>query len=157
MNRSRAAARLMILRRLLTERQIGSQEELVTLLAERGHTVTQATVSRDLANLGAVKIRGEEGHDVYSLPATSVSDSEAMVVLGRRMQEFALSIDYSLNIVVLKTVPGAGPTVAAALDEVSLDLILGTIGGDDTVLIVSKAADGSALAQRLRDILEDRT
>ena len=142
----------MILRRLLKEQNVGSQEELVELLALEGHRVTQATVSRDLSALGAEKRGGGDGEH-YVLPdeRTPLKLAE----LARRMREFVVDMGASANNVILKTPPGAGGTVAAALDGADLDGVLGSITGDDTVLIVTRDPNGGeAMIQRLKEILE---
>lgn len=155
MNRNRAAARLVVLRRLLAQREIGSQEELIQLLGERGHSVTQATVSRDLANLGAEKTIGTDGRERYVVVADLERHSGAIRNLSRRMKEFVTEIGHSGNTVVLKTPPGSAGPVAASLDGATLDGVLGTLGGDDTVLIITRdAGGGAAVAHQLEEILE---
>ncbi len=155
MKRNRAAARLVLLRRLLAQHEIDSQEELVRLLGERGHTVTQATVSRDLANLGAEKVAGSHGRERYVVAADLERHSGAMRNLGRRMKEFVTEIGHSANLVVLKTPPGSAGPVGAALDAAALDRVLGTLSGDDTLLIVTRDPDGGAeVARQLETLLE---
>ncbi len=155
MKPNRAAARLMILRRLLTQNEIGSQEELVKRLARRGHKVTQATVSRDLARLGVEKVPGSDGHERYVVAADLKRHSQKLGNLARRLGEFVHEIGHSANSVVLKCSPSSANAVAAALDVASLDGVLGSLAGDDTVLIITRAAaGGDAMAQQLEDILE---
>lgn len=155
MKKNRSAARLVVLRRLLAQNEIGSQEELVRLLGSRGHHVTQATVSRDLTTLGAEKIVADGGDERYVIAADLERHSGALRNLARRMREFVSDIGSSANMVVLKMDPGTASTVAAALDAAALDGVLGTIGGDDTVLIITRdATGGEAMAQQLEDILE---
>ena len=152
MAKSRATVRAMILRRLLKERQVESQEELVSLLALEGHRVTQATVSRDLSALGAEKRPGEQG-EYYVLPDARAP--QKLSALARRMREFVVEMGHSANNVILKTPPGAGGTIAAALDAADLEEVLGTVTGDDTVLIVTRDPNGGdELVGKLRDILE---
>jgi transcriptional regulator of arginine metabolism len=124
-----------MLRRILSTHRVGAQQELVALLEERGHPVTQATVSRDLDALGAVKDRGE---GVYRIP-------EAEPALGRgeldgivrAMADFVDSIAVSGNLVVLHTPPGAAHLVASAIDHAGLAGALGTVAGDDTLIVVA--------------------
>ena len=154
MNRRRATARSLILRRLLAERAIHSQEELVRLLAEHGHRVTQATVSRDLMALGAEKVV-RQGEERYVLADSPPPARAAERELRRRMKEFVIEIGHSLNNVVLTTPPGAAGSVAVALDRALLPEVLGTLGGDDTVLIVTRRGDGGAgVARRLKELME---
>lgn len=152
MAKNRAPARLMIVRRLLKETDVASQEQLVELLAAEGHSVTQATVSRDLSALGAEKRLGKDG-ERYALPDEKTP--QKLAELARRMREFVVDMGFSANNVVLKTPPGAGGTVAAALDGAGLDEVLGSVTGDDTVLIVTRDPNGGeAMVQRLKEILE---
>lgn len=155
MSRRRSAARLLIVRRLLEERAISSQEELVRLLAEQGHAVTQATVSRDLQSLGATKIIDAEARERYTLPAEAEGDADSLErELVRRMGQFVVDIDASGNLVVIKTPPGSAGAVAAALDAVGRADVLGTLCGDDTIMVVARdAAGGPALAERLRSLM----
>ncbi|MEM9555793.1 MAG: arginine repressor [Acidobacteriota bacterium] len=156
MSRRKSGARALLLRRLLAEQPIDSQDRLVDLLAERGHQVTQATVSRDLAALGALKILDDEGLERYVVPPVGADPGdEAITLLARRLREFVHTIDHSANNLVLKTEVGSAGPVAAALDAAALDDVLGTVGGDDTILVVTRAPDGAApLARRLRELLE---
>jgi transcriptional regulator of arginine metabolism len=111
-------------------------------------SVTQATVSRDLAVIGAAK----SNDDHYRIGERGDPD-EAVAYLGRTIDEFVESIQSSGNLVVLKTPPGAAMVVASAIDGASLPDVLGTVGGDDTILVISAAATGgSQLAARLEQI-----
>lgn len=147
----------MILRRLLTEHTVGSQDELVRLLAREGHKITQATVSRDLQVLGATKVLDPTAGERYALPAASESAADQQEQeLARRMKQFVVKIGSSGNIVMLETPPGSAGPVAAALDAVDRDDVLGTIGGDDTIMVVASRADGGAdLEREFRKLLED--
>lgn len=126
------------------------------MLSDEGHSVTQATVSRDLAALGALKSQGPSGETFYSLRdphATHTSRSYA--TLRRHFLDFVTGIDASLNLTVIKTHPGAAPTVAAALDASHLDGVLGTLAGDDTVIVVNRDPNGGTeFAQTVTELLE---
>ncbi len=155
MRRNRVAARRLLLRRLLAEREIASQEELVHLLARRGHEVTQTTVSRDLAAIRAEKVVQRGSATRYLLRRGRRKGSRRLDDLSRILREFVTEIEHSRNLVVLKTPPGAASPVAAAVDRAAPDGVLGTLAGDDTVLVVTRAADGgSAMARRLAGLLE---
>ena len=144
---STTAARRRIIRSLILEHSIGSQAELVEILGEKGHEVTQATVSRDLHVIGAVKHDG----DHYVLGGRSDPD-EAIAYLARTVDEFVESIQASGNLVVLRTPPGAAQVVAAAIDGARLPEVVGTVAGDDTILVIaSERASGRGLASRLED------
>lgn len=126
---SSASARQRIIRSLLLDHAIQSQNELVDLLSERGFEVTQATVSRDLTVLGAYK---DGDHYVIGEPA----DDAALAALAGTIDAFVTSIEPSGNLVVLKTPPGAAQVVAASLDRVSYPEMAGCVAGDDTVIVV---------------------
>jgi transcriptional regulator of arginine metabolism len=143
---------------LLASTEVRSQTELADLLNRAGVTVTQATLSRDLVELDAVKVRAPSGQLVYAVPgeggdrrpvlAHESAASEAR--LARLCAELLVSADASANLVVLRTPPGAANFLASALDKAELGNVLGTIAGDDTVLVISRdPKGGDALAQRL--------
>ncbi len=143
-------ARRSRIARLITDQAITSQEQLRAMLADEGLVVTQATLSRDLADLGAVKHVGSDGRSVYALPEDPEHPAPGDHRLGRILAEVLVGADYSGNIVVLRTPPGAAQYLASAIDHSGWDLIIGTVAGDDTVLIVSRDPTGGAgLADRL--------
>jgi transcriptional regulator of arginine metabolism len=143
---------------LLGRNQVRSQTELADLLAETGVVVTQATLSRDLVELDAVKVRIPSGALVYAVPAeggdrTPRAGGETMASearLARLLAELLVSADASANMALLRTPPGAAQFLASAFDRAEIGSILGTIAGDDTVLVISREpTGGEALAQRL--------
>lgn len=143
------AARRGALRRLLQAGRISSQEEIVLRLARAGHRATQTTVSRDLAALGAVKVVDDDGEERYALP-DEPAPASGLDELTRMLRQFAVEIEASANLAVVKTLPGSAGPVATALDRARLDGILGTVAGDDTVLVVARdPRGGSPLARRL--------
>lgn len=147
-------ARHGLIRRLLDERPIRSQQELVDVLAEHRVTVTQATLSRDLDELGAVKSRVGPV-PVYRIPDEPVvTDSpHRWNRLARLAEDLLISARASANLVVLHTPPGAAQFLASALDAVPSDEVLGTIAGDDTVLVVARDPEGgTSLARRLTEL-----
>ena len=134
-----------------------SQTELADLLAQSGVRVTQATLSRDLVELDAVKIRTQSGALVYAVPAeggdrrpTAPGESAAAGHrLARLCDELLVSADASANLAVLRTPPGAAQFLASAFDRAELPDLLGTVAGDDTVLLISRdPAGGDDLARR---------
>jgi transcriptional regulator of arginine metabolism len=142
---------------LLARHSVRSQTELADLLAEGGLSVTQATLSRDLVELDAVKVRDGSGALVYAVPAeggdrtprTAVETPAAEHRLARLCNELLSSAEASANLVVLRTPPGAAGFLASAIDKAELGTVLGTIAGDDTVLVISREPlGGDALAQR---------
>jgi len=145
---------------LLTRHHVRSQSELADLLVSAGVAVTQATLSRDLVELDAVKIRSASGALVYAVPAEggdrtphmARESSASGARLSRLAAELLVSADHSGNLVVLRTPPGAAQLLASALDKSELTDVLGTIAGDDTVLVIGRDPDGKTLARRLLDL-----
>jgi transcriptional regulator of arginine metabolism len=138
---------------------VRSQTELARLLAGEGISVTQATLSRDLEELGAVKLRGPGGGSVYVVPEEGSPPPVRPVAeatpprLARLLSELLVATDGSGNLAVLRTPPGGAHLLASALDRAGLPDVVGTVAGDDTVLAVSRdPAGGAALADRLRRI-----
>jgi transcriptional regulator of arginine metabolism len=146
---------------LLGRRPVRSQAQLAQLLADDGIEVTQATLSRDLVQMGAVRVRGEDGGLVYAVAGEGgdrtprPGDGLADARLARVAAEVLVSADASANLVVLRTPPGAAHYLASALDHADVGDLLGTIAGDDTVLLVSRdPAGGAVLAQQLLAVAE---
>jgi transcriptional regulator of arginine metabolism len=147
---------------LLESRRIRSQGELVRLLADDGVVVTQTTLSRDLDELGAVKIRDDSGDLVYAVPAEGGDsrprlapiNGEGSARLSRLAAELLVSAESSANLAVLRTPPGAAQFLASAIDRSGATDVLGTIAGDDTVLLISREPDGgAAVAARLLELV----
>ncbi len=143
---------------ILECRDVESQADLQVQLADIGVEVTQATLSRDLDELGAVKVLGVNDQLVYRVPPDGASPHEhnsdltnaSRTRLERVLGELLGTVDHSGNIVVLRTPPGAAQYLASVLDHTALPEILGTVAGDDTVLAVARdAAGGAQLAQQL--------
>jgi transcriptional regulator of arginine metabolism len=143
---------------------VSSQARLAELLSQAGYEVTQATLSRDLDELGAVKIAGEDGGAVYAMPgeggdARLVGAVAAEVARGRLLRvaaETLVSADSSANLAVLRTPPGAAQYLASALDHSLLPQVIGTVAGDDTVLLVTRDPDGGAEVASLMLTLAER-
>lgn len=130
---------------LVARYEVASQGELVDLLAAEGVEATQATVSRDLEELGIAKVRGADGRLAYALPESGG--------LAQVLRQFALSVDASGNLAVVRTPPGAAGTVASVLDAAGLPGVLATLQGDDTLLVVAEeGVAGQTVATRLRDL-----
>jgi transcriptional regulator of arginine metabolism len=135
-------------RRLLHEERVGTQEELRELLAAEGFDVTQATLSRDLARLSARRVSLPGGGTAYELP------EDPPLALLREVRPMVLAVKENGSLVVLRTVPGAAPAVARALDLSGLQDSLGTIAGDDTVFLAPACASAvRAAARRIRFLL----
>jgi transcriptional regulator of arginine metabolism len=130
------------LRELVAQHAVSSQAELVELLARDGLQATQATVSRDLDELGITKARGADGRVSYTLPE--------MPALAQALRQFVLAIESSANLAVVRTPPGTAAAVAIAIDGADVPGVLATLQGDDTVLVVAREpATGSDVANRL--------
>jgi transcriptional regulator of arginine metabolism len=138
---------------LVAQRAVRSQSELAKLLAAEGIETTQATLSRDLDELGAVKLRGADGGaPVYVIPedGSPVRGVEGGISrLTRLLGELLVSADSSGNLAVLRTPPGAAHFLASALDRAALHDVVGTIAGDDTIFVVAREPlSGAELAER---------
>jgi len=140
------SARQSRIAELIERESIRSQTELANRLVADGIAVSQGTLSKDLLELGAVRVRTPAGELAYALlagehgPGTPAAEAR----LARLCGELLLSAEASANLVVLRTPPGAAQFFASAIDKAGWDAVLGTIAGDDTVVVVTRAADGGA-------------
>jgi transcriptional regulator of arginine metabolism len=139
--------------KLIEQNMIHNQVQLVELLAVEGVVATQATVSRDLDDLGAIKIRVQGGESAYALPELPSEQFVPEDHLRRVLGDWVVEVGASANIVVLRTPPGSAHVVGSALDRVGLAEILGTVAGDDTVLvIVTESSSATEVADRLGEL-----
>ena len=139
-----------IIKQLLAHNLVSSQDQLIDLLKEERIEATQATVSRDLDELGSVNVRVSGGTMVYAIPELPSEHHVHEDHLKRVLGEWVVGIGVSKNIVMLKTPPGSAHVVASALDRAGLETVLGTVAGDDTVMVVaSQSCEGSVLAESL--------
>jgi len=129
---------------------VSTAAQIVALLKDEGIVATQATVTRDLQELGAVKSRDEDGQRRFQLPEQPSRGSAPLEHLRRMMGEWAVAIDNAGHLVVVRTPPGCAHVVASALDRSSLQGVLGTVAGDDTILVIAQENYGGAA---LRDDL----
>ncbi len=162
------AARHARIAGILAATPIHSQDELASVLAQAGVQVTQATLSRDLEELGAVRLRGSDGGLVYVLPQSADMPGgapgpapggtpEANGRLARTAAELLTSAEASANLVVLRTPAGAAQFFASVLDHANWPSILGTVAGDDTVLVITRdPAGGAGVAAQLLRLAERR-
>ncbi|MEO7804724.1 MAG: arginine repressor [Actinomycetota bacterium] len=130
------SARQRTIIRLIREQQVTSQNQLVKLLRAAGFPSTQATLSRDLEELGAIKFKNE-GKVAYAMPV-EVSSAPVGDVLRRMLAESVVSMEATGNLLVIKTPPGHAGMVASALDRGDIDGVAGTIAGDDTIMVACK-------------------
>ncbi len=147
-DRARRRQRLI---ELLRDGLAATQEEIVERLAADGFAATQATVSRDLEDIGAVRSH-DNGRTVYAMP----DHNGPPAGFGKRVfAELVRSVSVSANLVVVKTFPGMAPTVGAVLDQAGVGGVLGTVAGDDTVLVVAdEKTGGKRVAARIAELKE---
>ena len=134
--------------RLLEQEPVSSQGQLVDLLAADGIVATQATVSRDLEELGAVKVRMGGGESVYAVPELPKDRIAPEDHLKRVLGDWVVEVAHSANLIVVRTPPGCAHVVASALDRAGMRGILGTVAGDDTILVVTSERVGGAKVAR---------
>lgn len=142
------------LRRLLANSTLHSQEQVVEALEGAGLPTTQATVSRDLEEIGAIKVRGVDGDLVYRL-AVEAGPASARDRLAETLQQYVVRIESSANMVVLRTPPACAQPVASVIDLAEVEGVLATVGGDDTVLVVAREPHtGRDLATHFLQLLD---
>ena len=135
---------------LISTKDIGSQDELVACLKEANYDITQATISRDIKELGLIKILGADGKYKYSL-----IDSGEQTVSNKNIsifKECVISVKQANNLCVIKTVKGLASGICSMIDKLNLDSVLGAVYGDDTVMVILPS---NQLAQNAVDTLED--
>jgi transcriptional regulator of arginine metabolism len=138
--------------RLLEHNACTSQGQVVDLLAAEGVVATQATVSRDLEELGAVKVRVPGGETVYAVPQFEERPAPEEQ-LKRVFGEWVVEVTHSGNLVVLRTPPGSAHVVGSAIDRAGFPDVLGTVAGDDTLLVVaSERGGGAKVARTMSDL-----
>ena len=142
---------------VIAANQVRSQSELARLLADEGVVATQATLSRDLEEMGAAKVRHPSGGTVYVLgdeppgPVLRALTDATQGKVSRLAAELLVSAEASANLVVVRTPPGGAQLLASAIDRAGMADVLGTVAGDDTVLLVARDPRGGAkVAERLR-------
>jgi transcriptional regulator of arginine metabolism len=141
--------------KILETRPVTNQSQLVELLAVEGVEATQTTVSRDLEELGAVKVRLPGGESAYALAELPIQQIVPSEQLRRVLGEWVVEMTPSGNLIVLRTPPGCAHVVASALDRSGLAGLLGTVAGDDTVLVVVAEEQGApAMVERLQSLIE---
>lgn len=147
--------------KIIQDRNVETQEELTALLHTYGFQVTQATVSRDIKELRLVKISNGKGGYKYSLPS-GVSKGDLYGRARRIFKDYVRDVDFSGSLIMIKTYPGGAHAVAAIIDELEWTEMLGSIAGDDSILIISRPEEKQAnpsgpagqLFSRLRELLE---
>jgi transcriptional regulator of arginine metabolism len=142
--------------RLVGERQLSTQGDVVEALRDEGLEAVQATVSRDIAQLGLVKVRGERGRLVYALPGAG--DLDRLSELAAALRRWVVGLEPTGNLVVLRTPPGCANALARVMDDVAIPEIAGTIAGDDTIFLAAREGYAATeLAEQLRHHLDGDT
>ncbi|WP_066637534.1 arginine repressor [Desulfolucanica intricata] len=145
--------RLKAILDIVSQQVVETQEELVNALQEAGFTVTQATISRDIKELGLIKMPGENGVPRYFVPSKEPLTVRNNERLKRLLRDSVVKIDASENLIIIKTLPGEAQGVASALDHSGWSEVIGTVGGDDTILVVVKPKKATqTVIDRLEDI-----
>ena len=145
MNRRERQARIL---ELVRDGAVSTQAELATALREEGYEVVQTTVSRDIAELGLIKVRAPSGRLVYAAPGTS--DADRMRAIAAAMRRYALGVEATPSLVVVTTPSGYASALAQALDEGRHPSIAGTLAGDNTIFVAPR---GGVVTAALRDEL----
>lgn len=146
--------RQLTIKELINQHVVETQEQLVMLLREANFDVTQATVSRDIKELHLIKVLTAEGHYKYALPEQRVYPLEK---LRRTLVDYYVHIDAADNLVVMRCLPGTANAIGSLIDQMDWEELLGTICGDDTILLICRSKDaGELLMQRVFDIMAGR-
>jgi len=132
---------------IIEKNDIETQEELIESLRKEGFNVTQATVSRDIRELKLTKINSENGKYKYVLPRVP-KENAGHRLYNTTISGSVISVEYALNIVVVKTYPGMAQAVAAGIDSNNIDGVMGCVAGDDTIIVAVKTAEGAKNAAR---------
>ena len=141
-----------LIERPLAARSVGDHSELVEFLAVEGVEASQASVSRDLDELGAVKLRAG-GRTVYAIPEIATQRAIPIETLRRVCGDWVVGAEHSDNLVVLTTPPGSAHVVASAIDRSDSTDVIGTVAGDDTILVIAaRHTSGEAVAKHFRDL-----
>ena len=142
--------------RIVQEQRLTTQEEVAEALRKRGFDAVQTTVSRDIAQLGLMKVRDEEGRLVYALPGAA--DLDRLSELTSALRRWAMALAASGNLLVIQTPPGHANALARAIDQARLPDVLGTIAGDDTITVIAReGVTGAGIERELRHHLEGDT
>ncbi|MGH2711326.1 MAG: arginine repressor [Actinomycetota bacterium] len=139
---------------LVKSEPLGSQAAILGKLRKQGFEVTQPTVSRDLEELGLVRVRDAEGHLRYASP-TEATNGHGPERLHRILAEYVVGLEPSANLVVVRTPPGSANVVAQVIDQVGLKDVIGTIAGDDTILLVAReGVRGTTVLRLVQSLME---
>jgi transcriptional regulator of arginine metabolism len=142
--------------RLVQDQELSTQADVARALAERGLEAVQATISRDIAQLGLVKVRGPHGRLVYALPGAA--DLDRLSELTAALRRLVIAMEPTGSLVVLLTEPGNANALGRAFDDADLPEVAGCVAGDNTIFVAAReGTSGAELAQQLRHHLEGDT
>lgn len=138
--------RLKLIKQIILDFEISTQEELTSKLIEMGHKVSQATVSRDINDLNLIKVNGKTKKLIYALPKIEGNNVSPKII--ELFRQVTVSIVVANNLIVVKTLTGNAGTAGMAIDHMGIDNILGTIAGDDTLLIIAKTEKDAKIIEK---------
>ena len=145
--------RLKIIREIVRDNKISTQDELISRLKDKGLDITQSTVSRDIRSLNLVKVRGTDQNEYYSYGTKYTGDPQLEMKRVRlKFRDSVVSVERANNIIVIRTSPGEAQGVAAVIDGSNFDKILGTVAGDDTIICV---IDNETNAEKMVELFKD--
>jgi len=154
-------ARQHLIQEILANKSISSQNELLIELKKKGFEVTQTTLSRDLDDLGAIKTDDNNGQSKYLIPESDPDRINETGLARNRLEKLAsdlvVGVDHSANLAIIHTPAGAAQFVASIIDHATLKNVIGTIAGDNTVLVITKGLkDGESVASQIWEYVQFR-
>lgn len=150
----KASLRRDIILEIINEFEVNKQEEIVELLLKRGVSATQATVSRDIKELGLQKVKGNKLKTKYSVQQIVQNDDVSNDKIIILLKTFILSVENAKNLVVVKTISGNGSACGMAIDKLKIDGVVGSIAGDDTLLIVThEDEDAKKVVEHIKSLI----
>ena len=139
---------------LIMKYEIETQEEMISKLLEEGYNVTQATISRDMRELKLTKVLTAKGTYKYAADNTRYSSNNT-IKINTAIADAIIKVDYALNTIVIKTFPGLAQAVASGVDSLNMECILGCVGGDDTIIVVTTdEASAKDLSEKIRELMK---
>jgi len=141
--------RLSLIEKIINEREISTQEELTVALTEMGYNVSQSTVSRDIFDLNLIKVEGKNKKFKYAKPQVSKSETSSQII--NLFKQVTVSMECANNLIVIKTLAGNASAAGMAIDQRHLQHVVGTVAGDDTLLVIAKTnSDAEMIIKSLR-------
>ncbi len=125
------------IKQIISQKEIARQEELVEILQSEGYNATQATISRDITELKLVKVKGETVKSKYAMPSDEIHHDVSLEKVITLLKAFMIKIESAQNLVVIKTIAGNGSSCGMAVDKLKINGVVGSIAGDDTLLVVT--------------------